>query len=66
MKCFKPNAGFVWNPLLKLPRNMACPCKSGKKWKVCCLPVTKHVIPRDAFDEYQKTHDEAMTGAKAW
>ena len=30
--------GWVWNPLLRFPRNSLCFCGSGIKSKKCCLP----------------------------
>lgn len=39
-----PAPGFTHNPLLKLPRNMPCPCRSLKKFKVCCLPKLPQVV----------------------
>lgn len=35
---YKAAEGYLSNPLLKFPRNDPCPCKSGKKFKKCCLP----------------------------
>jgi len=40
--------GYVWNPLLKFPRNLKCPCESGKKFKHCHLSGIPPVIPPDA------------------
>lgn len=31
----KPAPGWAWNPLLRYPRNLACYCGSGKKFKKC-------------------------------
>lgn len=31
----KPAPGWVWNPLLRYPRNRACYCGSGVKFKKC-------------------------------
>lgn len=44
----KPATGFQYNPLLSYPRNAPCPCKSGKKFKKCHLPVMPAVIPTEA------------------
>ena len=38
----KPIHGFMWNPILKHPRNEPCFCGSKIKFKKCCLP---NVIP---------------------
>lgn len=44
-----PMPGFVWNPLVQLPRNRPCPCLSGLKFKACCLPrLPKVVLQKDA------------------
>jgi len=40
----EPIPGFARNPLLTLPRNQACPCRSGKKFKRCCLKVIPGVV----------------------
>lgn len=40
--------GFVWNPLLKYPRNELCPCGSGKKFKKCHLDQLPQAIPKSA------------------
>ena len=39
-----PAPGFKFNPLLRLPRKMPCPCQSQKKFKTCCLPKLPPVI----------------------
>lgn len=39
MMAYIPKPGFIRNPLLAFPRNELCPCKSGKKFKKCHLPV---------------------------
>ncbi len=46
-KGYKPLNGFQWNPLLKYPRNQACYCHSGKKYKKCCLATELLVIPEN-------------------
>lgn len=35
---YLPEPGFKWNPVLKYPKNEACYCGSGVKFKKCCLP----------------------------
>jgi hypothetical protein len=40
-----PLPGFTYNPLLKLPRNSPCPCRSDKKFKACCLSTLPQVVP---------------------
>ena len=49
----KLKPGFVWNPLLKLPRNMRCPCGSGKKLKACHLDKFPRAIKKELADQYQ-------------
>jgi hypothetical protein len=49
-----PMPGFQWNPLLTLPRNRACPCLSGKKFKVCCLGRLPKVVPEKLATEYRE------------
>jgi len=41
----RPLPGMAFNPLLKLPRNMTCPCLSGKKFKACCLNKLPMAVP---------------------
>lgn len=36
--------GWAWNPLLTLPRNQPCPCRSGLKFKTCCLRKLPKVV----------------------
>lgn len=38
--------GFVWNPLLRYPRNEPCPCGSGMKFKKCHLDQLPQAIPK--------------------
>lgn len=65
-KAISPAKGWKRNPLLGLQRNMACPCKSGKKWKVCCMPLTRAYIPEPFFEEYAYAHRAAERGDWAW
>lgn len=55
----KPIPGFVWNPLRTLPRNMRCPCRSGRKFKACCLPN----LPPAVSEEDAKGYREQMSKA---
>lgn len=51
MRALIPNVGYVWNPLLKFPRNEPCFCNSGKKFKRCCLnKMAKTVSARDSVE----------------
>ncbi len=47
-----PRKGYSRNPLLGLPRNDPCPCRSGKKYKVCCLPLQAQYIPTAMADNF--------------
>ena len=49
-----PASGMTWNPLLKYPPNNLCPCLSGKKFKKCCLPKVKKVIPNELAEKISK------------
>lgn len=51
MQVYRPKEGFVANPYLRLPRNMACPCSSGKKFKHCCLPQMPRFVPQSVITE---------------
>ncbi len=50
---WRPKDGFQINPLLKLPRNMSCPCQSGKKFKACHLDLLEKVISDDRAQVYE-------------
>lgn len=52
-KWAKPNPGFDWNPLHELPRNRACPCRSGEKFKKCCLPKLPPIVPEKIAETYR-------------
>lgn len=52
-----PMPGFVWNPLLTLPRNRPCPCLSGLKFKACCL----HKLVKAVTPEVAKSYREQMS-----
>lgn len=39
--------GYKFNPILRHPRNAPCYCKSGLKFKKCCLLTAKTVVPDD-------------------
>lgn len=45
--------GHAWNPLLKIPRNMKCPCGSDKKYKLCHLPTMPRAVPEKLAAEYR-------------
>ncbi len=61
-----PKKGWVWNPLKGLPRNLACPCGSGQKFKKCCLALTNDCIPEDALPAYHRTLELALVGKASW
>lgn len=52
---YKPIEGFTYNPLLSLPRNMFCPCESGKKFKSCHLPTMPRYVTHELAAEYSKS-----------
>jgi hypothetical protein len=53
-RCYlAPLPGHEWNPLLKLPVNMKCPCKSGLKFKMCCRPKLPHAVPENLAKQYR-------------
>ena len=43
----------TWNPLKKLPRNMKCPCLSGKKFKTCCMIKLPTLVTKEAAARYR-------------
>lgn len=47
-----PIPGFQYNPLTKFPRNNPCPCRSGKKFKVCCLSKLPPVVSNEEAAKY--------------
>lgn len=57
---------YVWNPCAGLPRNMLCPCFSGKKFKKCCGPDTPRIIARDDLKTWTETFAKALRGEQAW
>ncbi len=50
----RPLKGYAWNPLRKLPRNKPCPCRSGLKFKRCCLANLQPIIPESAAEAYKE------------
>lgn len=66
MKVYRPQKGFEWNPLLKLPRNMACPCGSKKKFKTCCLPAMLKTVETAGLKAYEAAKQKALAGEVAW
>ncbi len=44
---YRPAADCIYNPLKKFPRNLPCPCLSGKKFKNCHLNLIAPVIKAD-------------------
>lgn len=47
---------MVPNPLRSLPRKSPCPCRSGKKFKLCCLIK----LPAMVFDGLAEQYREQM------
>lgn len=46
--------GWQWNPLLKLPANQKCPCKSGRKFKVCCRNSLPRAVKKGEAERYER------------
>lgn len=49
-----PMIGYAWNPLRQIPRNNPCPCRSGRKFKACCLNTLPPVVPEKAAEIYRE------------
>src|SRR3954464_10524091 len=49
-----PFPGHAWNPLRTLPRNNPCPCRSGKKFKKCCLPTLPQAVSQKHAEEFKQ------------
>jgi uncharacterized protein YchJ len=49
-KGIKAINGAVWNPYLKYPRNKECYCRSGKKYKKCCLSTEPLAVPKEVAE----------------
>lgn len=49
-----PIPGCTWNPLLTLPPNMLCPCRSERKFKHCCKKTLPRVVTIKTAEEYKK------------
>lgn len=41
----------------KIARNSACPCRSNRKFKTCCLPNLPLVVPETVAEEMKKQID---------
>lgn len=52
-------AGYSWNPLRSLPRNLPCPCGSGVKFKRCHLDKMPDAIPTKMAKEYKAALESA-------
>jgi uncharacterized protein YchJ len=59
-----PKPGFVYNPLLKYPRNSPCYCGSHVKAKICCLPKTKRAVPAEAASLLKEYVEQAIARAQ--
>src|SRR5665213_1674831 len=58
--CLMPLPGFTGNPLCKLPRNSPCPCRSGRKFKTCCLST---LIPAVRIEDAKKYQEQIDRGS---
>jgi hypothetical protein len=63
---FRNGFGYTHNPLIKLGRNIPCPCGSNKKYKRCCEQFLQSYVLESALPEFQKAYDMAMKGEVAW
>jgi len=63
---YAPKDGWVANPILRLRRNIPCPCGSEKKFKKCCGPTTARWIKKEDLKEYEKAYELAREGKVAW
>jgi hypothetical protein len=46
--------GYEANPLLTIPRNQTCPCRSGKKFKVCHLNKLPLYVTKASAEVYRE------------
>jgi len=58
---YKLKPGFVWNPMLKTPRNAKCPCGSGKKFKKCHMPGMPRALSIDTIEHLLMTTANKVT-----
>lgn len=59
-KAYIPPPGYVWNPLQKYPRNLFCPCTSGKKFKKCCLSKMPLTVKAEDEETLKKAVEKAI------
>lgn len=52
--CLKPAKHLTHNPLIKFPRNHACFCGSGKKFKHCCAKTCPRYVPKDLAEQIKE------------
>lgn len=45
---------MVPNPLRLLPRKSLCPCRSGKKFKLCCLIKLPAMVPVALAEQFRE------------
>lgn len=55
-----PKPGYVWNPTLNYPRNSPCFCKSGKKFKKCCLSLIPPTCTKEKALEFKQAIPAAL------
>lgn len=61
---YTPIEGHAWNPLLELPRNMVCPCESGKKFKHCHLRTLPVVVTEGTAGDYKRAMEAGIEGIR--
>lgn len=59
---YRPTAGNTWNRLRDFPRNEACFCGSGQKFKKCHLPRLIPCVTEGAAKKIQRFLDLRAKG----
>jgi len=59
---YRPKDDSMFNPNRKYPRNLPCPCQSGKKFKKCCLLNQPMVVKKT---DHNLKADRAFSKLKA-
>lgn len=62
-QAYKPSPGYAYNPALTWGRNKPCLCKSGKKFKRCCLyKIARVILLTEAkkIDKYMKEYNKIL------
>ena len=59
---YRLNAGNVWSPLVKYPRNNPCFCGSGMKHKKCCQPHVSPYLSAKEAASIQRNWEAILSG----